>query len=279
MRVTIWGSRGSIAAAGSDTVRYGGNTACAEVVADDGTTIILDAGTGLRRLGDALTHPERPVHILLSHLHLDHIQGLGFFAPLFRTDCEIHIWGPPSTTADLRTRLTAYLSPPLFPVRIRDLRSHVEFHDAGRIPWTIGGLRVRAASVLHPGPTLGYRVEDAAGRALVYLPDHEPALGGSEAPRWTSGHGLAANADLLLHDAQYTDEEYRQRVGWGHSSFRQTVAFAKRAGVRQLVLFHHDPEHDDESLDRLVDEARAASGGMNVVAAREGESYEVGAAG
>jgi ribonuclease BN (tRNA processing enzyme) len=215
------------------------------------------------------------MHILLSHLHLDHIQGLGFFAPLFRTDCEIHIWGPPSTTADLRTRLTAYLSPPLFPVRIPDLRSRVEFHDAGRQPWTIGSLKVHSASILHPGPTLGYRIEDADGRALVYMPDHEPALGGSEAPRWTSGHGLAANADLLVHDAQYTDDEYRQRIGWGHSSIRQTVAFARRAGVLQLVLFHHDPEHDDEWLDRLVDEARADSGDLDLSAAQEGVTYSV----
>jgi phosphoribosyl 1,2-cyclic phosphodiesterase len=275
MRLAIWGCRGSIASAGPDTVRYGGNTACAQVIAEDGTTIILDAGTGIRRLGASMTDPERPIHILLSHLHLDHIQGLGFFAPLFRTDCEIHVWGPPSTTADLRTRLTAYLSPPLFPVRIRDLRSRVEFHDAGRQPWTIGSLSVRAASILHPGPTLGYRIEDADGQALVYMPDHEPALGGSEAPRWTSGHGLAANADLLVHDAQYTDDEYRQRIGWGHSSIGQTVAFARRAGVRQLVLFHHDPEHDDEWLDRLVDEARADSGDLDLSAAQEGVTYSV----
>jgi len=275
MKLTIWGCRGSIASAGPDTVRYGGNTACAEVTAEDGTTIILDAGTGIRRLGTALTDPARPLHILLSHLHLDHIQGLGFFAPLFRTDSEIHIWGPPSMTADLRTRLTAYLSPPLFPVRIRDLQSQVEFHDAGRVAWMIGGLRVRAASILHPGPTLGYRIEDADGRALVYLPDHEPALGGSDAPRWTSGLGLAANADLLVHDAQYTDDEYRQRVGWGHSSVRQTVTFAKRAGVRQLALFHHDPAHDDEWLDRLVDEAREDSGDLDLSAAQEGVTYSV----
>jgi phosphoribosyl 1,2-cyclic phosphodiesterase len=275
MKLTIWGCRGSIAAAGPDTVRYGGNTACTEVTAEDGTTIILDAGTGIRRLGTALTDPARPLHILLSHLHLDHIQGLGFFAPLFRTDSEIHIWGPPSMTADLRTRLTAYLSPPLFPVRIRDLQSQVEFHDAGRVAWMIGGLRVRAASILHPGPTLGYRIEDADGRALVYMPDHEPALGGSDAPRWTSGLGLAANADLLVHDAQYTDDEYRQRVGWGHSSVRQTVTFAKRAGVRQLALFHHDPAHDDEWLDRLVDEAREDSGDLDLSAAQEGVTYSV----
>jgi phosphoribosyl 1,2-cyclic phosphodiesterase len=275
MKLTIWGCRGSIASAGPDTVRYGGNTACAEVTAEDGTTIILDAGTGIRRLGTALTDPARPLHILLSHLHLDHIQGLGFFAPLFRTDSEIHIWGPPSMTADLRTRLTAYLSPPLFPVRIRDLQSQVEFHDAGRVAWMIGGLRVRAASILHPGPTLGYRIEDADGRALVYLPDHEPALGGSDAPRWTSGLGLAANADLLVHDAQYTDEEYRQRVGWGHSSVGDAVSFATRAAVERLVLFHHDPEHDDPWLDRLVAEAVAAAPGIEVTGAREGTTYRL----
>ena len=275
MRIGIWGSRGSIASAGPDTVRYGGNTSCIEVAAEGEPTIILDAGTGIRRLGAALGEPPAPIHILLSHLHLDHIQGLGFFGPLFRPECEIHVWGPPSTTADLRTRLTAYLSPPLFPVRIPDLRSRVEFHDAPRGAWQIGRLRVRAASVLHPGPTLGYRIEDSGSRSVVYIPDHEPALGGSDAPRWTSGHGLAAGADLLLHDAQYTDDEYAARVGWGHSSVRQTLAFAKRAGAGHLVLFHHDPAHDDEWLDRLVADAASASDGLSVSAAREGDTYEV----
>ncbi|MGH2357711.1 MAG: MBL fold metallo-hydrolase, partial [Candidatus Limnocylindria bacterium] len=265
---------GSIASAGAETVRYGGNTACVQVTGEDGTVLILDAGTGLRRLGVGIDADQRPLSILLSHLHLDHIQGLGFFRPFFRAESEIHIWGPPSTTADLRTRLNRYLSPPLFPVRLKDLPSRVELHDVAREPWRIGELEVLAESVIHPDAAVGYRITDG-GSTFAYLPDHEPALGGSSDPRWISGFRLAADVDLLFHDAQYTDGEYTARLGWGHSSMRQAVSFANRVGAKRLALFHHDPDHDDDHLDRLVAEAQAASTVTEVGGAREGEVYEV----
>ncbi|MBM4408157.1 MAG: MBL fold metallo-hydrolase [Chloroflexi bacterium] len=177
MRVTIWGSRGSIAAAGPDTVRYGGNTSCVEVLASDGTQLILDAGTGLRRLGASLDGSAHVAHLLLTHLHMDHIVGLGFFRPFFDPDAELHVWGPPSTTLDLRTRLTRYLSPPLFPVRLRDLDSRLELHDVPLTTWTIGPFTITADLIVHSGPTVGYRISEG-GRTFAYLPDHEPALGG-----------------------------------------------------------------------------------------------------
>jgi phosphoribosyl 1,2-cyclic phosphodiesterase len=274
VRITVWGCRGSIASAGPETIRYGGNTACVQVTGADGTIVILDAGTGLRRLGITIEAEARPIHILLSHLHLDHIQGLGFFRPFFNSRSEVHIWGPPSTTTDLRTRLSRYLSPPLFPVRLKELRSHVELHDTGRDPWRIGGLEVRADGIIHPDAAVGYRITEGTS-AIAYLSDHEPALGGSADPRWTSGFGLAAGVDLLFHDAQYTDDEYVARVGWGHSSVRQAVSYANLVGAKRLVLFHHDPDHDDLWLDRLVDEARTQTGTTQVDAAREGQVIEV----
>src|SRR4051812_43988945 len=194
MRVCLWGTRGSIASAGPETVEYGGNTATAEVEGRDGTIIILDAGTGVRRVGDTYTEPRR-IDILLTHLHMDHIQGLGFFAPFFQKDFEVHVWGPPSTTQDLRTRLTRYLSPPLFPVRLRDVAANIQLHDVPMGEFEIGGMRVWASMVIHPGPTVGYRIFD--GRSTVaYLPDHEPALamnGEPTDPEWMSGNELAAN--------------------------------------------------------------------------------------
>jgi phosphoribosyl 1,2-cyclic phosphodiesterase len=142
MRITVRGSRGSLASAGPETIRYGGNTACVQIDGTDGTVLVLDAGTGMRRAGSSMAGDHRPIHVLLTHLHMDHIQGLGFFRPLFEPGREVHIWGPPSTTQDLRARLTKYLSPPLFPVRIRDLTSHVELHDVLPGPWRVDPFKI-----------------------------------------------------------------------------------------------------------------------------------------
>jgi phosphoribosyl 1,2-cyclic phosphodiesterase len=276
VKVTLWGTRGSLASAGPETVRYGGNTACTEVRADDGSLLILDAGSGIRRLGHALGGTDDRVDILLSHLHMDHIQGLGFFAPLFRGLGEIHIWGPPSIKADLRHRLGRYLSPPLFPVMLRDLGSRLVLHDAPAGPTRIGPFVVQAALVVHPGPTIGYRIGERA-HSLAYLPDHEPALGWrgpSRTGRWTSGHDLAAGVDLLVHDAQYTADEYRSRVGWGHSNVEDVLAFAELAGIGHLVTFHHDPGHSDDALDALHD-AMISRTRIHVEPGKEGVSFEL----
>lgn len=235
--------------------------------------IVLDAGTGLRRAGIYIAGDGRVVHLLLTHLHMDHIQGLGFFRPLFEPGREVHVWGPPSATETLRARLTRYLSPPLFPVRLRDLPSLVELHDVPPV-WDIGAFSATATTVLHPGPTVGYRLATAE-RTLAYLPDHEPALGGRlEDAEWTSGHDLAEGADLLIHDAQYTSHEYRQRVGWGHSSLEHAASIADLAGADRLVLFHHEPDHDDETIDRMVEEARSLRLRGDVVGAREGMTID-----
>jgi phosphoribosyl 1,2-cyclic phosphodiesterase len=247
-------------------------------VAADGTILALDAGTGIRRLGAAIDPSVERVDILLTHLHMDHIQGLGFFAPFFRPSGEIHVWGPASATMKLRSRLTRYLSPPLFPVRIRDLDARIELHDAPDEPVSIGGFEVIAQHVIHPGPTVGYRIS-ADGASVAYLPDHEPALGAGEfpeEPRWTSGFDLASGVDLLIHDGQYSDQERRGRVGWGHSSVSEAVAFGELANVRRLILFHHDPSHSDAVLDELTEAARARGASIEVVAGREGARYELG---
>jgi phosphoribosyl 1,2-cyclic phosphodiesterase len=275
MKVTLWGTRGSQAAPGPDTVRYGGNTSCVEVEVEPESRIVLDAGTGLRRLGVALPAHVHRVDVLLTHLHIDHIQGLGFFGPLFQPDFEVHIWGPGSATADLRQRLTRYMSPPLFPVRLPELPCALHVHDLREGPVEVPGATVRTALVCHPGPTVGYRL-DASGASLAYLPDHEPVLACgrfAESPEWCSGIDLARDVDVLIHDAQYDDYEYRERVGWGHSTFADALEFAELAAVRQLVPFHHDPAHDDDELDARF--ARAASDAVAITPAREGTSFRV----
>jgi phosphoribosyl 1,2-cyclic phosphodiesterase len=207
---------------------------------------------------------------------MDHIQGLGFFGPLFRDGFEVHIWGPPSTTEDLRTRLTRYLSPPLFPVRLRDVNAQLELHDAPMEPFSIGGMEIDADVVIHPGQTIGYRITDGA-KSVAYLPDHEPALVADGFPaegEWSSGHDLARDVDLLVHDAQYTDDEYAARVGWGHSRVSDAVDLARTAGARQLVTFHHDPAHDDDELDAMLSEARSlANGALDVQPGKEGMTF------
>jgi phosphoribosyl 1,2-cyclic phosphodiesterase len=260
-------------------VRYGGNTACVEVLAADGTLVVLDAGSGIRRLGATLGLEVPRVDLLLSHLHLDHIQGLGFFRPLGQPGQEVHIWGPPSTTQDLRARLTRYLSPPLFPVRLWELPCRLSLHDVPLEPFWLGGLQVTAGFVCHPGPTLGFRIAEG-GQAIAYLPDHEPALGARrfpEAPDWTSGLDLAAGVDLLIHDAQYSAEEYAERVGWGHSAFPHALTFGAQADVKRLVTFHHDPGHDDQTLDRWLAEAHGAGSlPFELLPGLEGASFALG---
>jgi phosphoribosyl 1,2-cyclic phosphodiesterase len=278
LKVTLLGTRGSLPAPGPDTSRYGGNTSCVEVRTTPDSLLVLDAGTGIRRLGEPDPTLAR-VDVLLTHLHMDHIVGLGFFRALFRPDLEVHIWGPPSTTQDLHARLTRYLSPPLFPVRLRDLPCRLSLHDAPRRGTVeLPGVSVTADLVCHPGPTMGYRLT-SNGATLAYLSDHEPALGATAFPRspnWTSGYDLAAGADVLIHDAQYSEDEYAARVGWGHSSVRQALTFAEMTEVGCLVAFHHDPDHGDDTLDRLHAEAAALKSPFEVVFAAEGTSFDVG---
>lgn len=254
MKVKVWGARGSVPAPGPEMNRYGGNTSCVQLTLSDGETLILDAGTGIRSLGLALAAGIPTINILLTHLHLDHIQGLMFFPPCFRTDSRITIWGPSSPEASLEHRVARYISAPLSPVEVRELPCEVSFRDTPASEWEIGAARIRAEAVTHRGPTLGYRISD--GDATVsYIPDHEPGLGASLdtlEPDWISGYDLAHGAGLLIHDCQYTDREYPTHVGWGHSPLSDTLAFARRTEAERLMLFHHDPLHSDGFLDRFL---------------------------
>jgi len=266
MKVKLWGTRGSVPSPGPETIRYGGNTSCVGVTLADGSLLALDAGTGIRNLGLSLPDEPTRLHILLTHLHLDHIQGLVFFAPCFRPQTEIVIWGPASPEASLRDRISRYISAPLSPIEVRELPCDVSFRSTPESEWEIGPARIRAASVSHRGPTLGYRI-DEGDDSLAYIPDHEPALGAnldSMEEEWISGFGLARDASLLIHDGQYADDEYPDHVGWGHSSLSHALSFARRTGAGHTVLFHHDPLHSDQQLERIEADARerwVAAGG------------------
>lgn len=281
MRVTFWGVRGSIPVPGAAATRFGGNTSCVQVTAADGTQVILDAGTGIRELGSALEGRCEVVHILLTHLHLDHIQGLMFFAPLFDPTVQVTIWGPTIPGRRLRERLGRYISNPLSPIEIRELPAHVKFEDALRPPWTLGGIEIRSALVAHRGPTLGYRLTTDAN-SLCYIPDHEPGLGQdlrTMEPEWISGYALARNASLLIHDCQYSDGEYPRRRGWGHSNVSDAVTFAARSQCERTLMFHHDPAHDDPYLDEIAaavaDQWTAMDAAGTVELAREGQVLDL----
>jgi phosphoribosyl 1,2-cyclic phosphodiesterase len=279
LRLTIWGCRGSVPSPGPDTVQYGGNTSCVEVALSGDEALVLDAGTGIRALGhDLVRRGTRRIHLFLTHLHLDHLEGLRFFAPLWDEDVSVDVWGPPSPVVSLRERILRAFSPPLFPLDLRDVPARVTFRDLPGEPWHANGISLTAALVLHPGPTVGFRLETE--RSIVaYLPDHEPALAGiaGRSVDWISGAALAGGADVLLHDAQYLDEEYGAKIGWGHSSVDDTVAFCRAVEARKLVLFHHEPNRSDRGLEDLQDRASELMGPdrPRPVLAREGMVIEL----
>jgi phosphoribosyl 1,2-cyclic phosphodiesterase len=255
MRIKVWGTRGSVPTPGPSTNRYGGNTSCLQVTLSDGRLLVLDAGSGIRNLGLRLAGRARRIDILLTHLHLDHIQGLMFFAPLFRPDAEIVIWGPHDAET-LSERLARYLSPPLTPVHLHELPARISFRACPK-EWEIGPARIEAAPVAHPGLTHGYRISEG-DTSLCYIPDQELALGPAlsvRERRSLPGFDLAHGASLLVHDCQYTDDEYPNHIGWGHSRLGDVLAYAQLTEAQHLLLFHHDPLHDDERLDRLYAEA------------------------
>jgi phosphoribosyl 1,2-cyclic phosphodiesterase len=277
MKINLWGVRGSIPTTGPDTAIYGGNTSCTDVW-EDGWLLILDGGSGMHRL--ELKHPlaHKRIDILLTHLHLDHIQGLGFFQPFFDPEMEIHLYGPVSSHRTLHSRLSRYLSPPLFPVLLRDLPCKLVLHEVENSVINIGPFTVHSSYVIHPGPTVGYRIVGARS-SFAYLPDHEPALGRNgmiDDRNWISAIDLAADADVLLHDAQYTTEEYANRKGWGHSSMNDAVRFASVAGAKHLLLSHHDPSRSDTQLEELYDRLRNENHlSVQTDLAKEGMELEV----
>jgi CheY-like chemotaxis protein/phosphoribosyl 1,2-cyclic phosphodiesterase len=286
MRIRFWGTRGSLAKPGPDTIRYGGNTSCVEVRAEDGTLVVLDCGTGAHDLGRALVAPgERPQrgHLLITHTHWDHIQGFPFFAPLFVPDTEWDVYAPRGLSRSLEATLAGQMEYAYFPITLGQLGATIRYHDIEEGAFDVGGVRVTARFLNHPALALGYRLE-ADGVALVYATDHEPHSRHHQSSgpvhREDQRHvDFLAGADLIVHDAQYTEAEYPAKMTWGHSSAAQAVDFAIAARARWLALFHHDPARDDDGVDRLVDacRARAAAAGstLDVFAAAEGQVVDL----
>jgi phosphoribosyl 1,2-cyclic phosphodiesterase len=293
MRLKLWGVRGSIPVPGLGTVRYGGNTACIEVRAD-GELIVLDAGSGIRELGLALENEfgSRPIHLslLITHVHWDHIQGFPFFVPSYNDKNQIRIFGYNGADSGLREILKGQMATPFFPVALYDLPGKIQFESLETMDFKIGKVRIRARLMNHPGVCVGYRIFTSKG-SIAYLPDHEPyeafklhsAKSHLLSPEQTKKRAEEDRAelvkflygsDVLILDTQYTDEEYQAHVGWGHGSLTTAVSLALDAGVRKLILFHHDPTHDDQMIDKMVQTARKMAAKsesyLEVEGAREG---------
>lgn len=261
MQITFWGTRGSIPSPGTQTMRYGGNTSCVAVRLDDGTLVIFDAGTGIRCLGNALLAQPAVVHahLFLSHVHWDHIQGLPFFAPAFVPGTHLCILGPEDTQLSLEQIMCDQMRRPYYPIPMHAMAAKVHFVPLsdGEV-FSLPGATVQARRLNHPGHTLGYRLS-AGDKVLVYATDHEP-FGEVKVSQHLGQPAdlvqLAQDADLLIHDAQYTPEEYPQHLGWGHSTYLDALRLAQQAQVKRLVLYHHDPAHTDTHIDSIVAHCR-----------------------
>jgi len=288
MFIRFWGTRGSIAKPGPSTIRYGGNTSCVELRSSRGTLVVLDCGTGAHGLGQALARSEpRPLHghLLIGHTHWDHIQGFPFFTPLFVPGNEWHVYGPRGVGTSLRETLSGQMQYNYSPITLDALGATLHYHDLVEGTLEVGDIHVTTQYLNHPALTLGYRLE-VDGVTVVYSTDHEPhsriRASGSTEPivGQDSRHAqFLADADLVIHDAQYTADEYPSKTGWGHSTIEYAVELAVCARVRRLALFHHDPARDDAAIDRLVDSARdrvaRAHGVTRVFAAAEGLVLEL----
>jgi phosphoribosyl 1,2-cyclic phosphodiesterase/CheY-like chemotaxis protein len=287
MLVRFWGTRGSIAKAGQSTLRYGGNTSCVEVRSAAGTLVVIDCGTGAHGLGQSLVaEPKQPVtgHLLISHTHWDHIQGIPFFAPLFVPGNQWVIYAPHGLSESLRDTLAGQMQYTYFPVTIEALGAKITYRNLVEGMFMVGDITVRSRFLNHPALTLGYRLE-ADGVSIVYACDHEPfsrpsSTGKIEIGEQDRQHAdFLRGADLVIHDAQYTATEYANKIGWGHSTPEYAIEVCTAVGVKQLALTHHDPMRDDDSLDQIVSAMRAklklANQLLHVFPAAEGETIEL----
>ncbi|MCC6647500.1 MAG: MBL fold metallo-hydrolase [Polyangiaceae bacterium] len=274
MRVRFYGVRGSIPSPGPTTARYGGNTVCVRVELSDGTTIVCDAGTGMRELGKALMTEgvPLPLHLLLTHVHWDHVIGLPFFAPLYRAETRLNLYPLPNVVQEGR-RQTLF-DGVHFPVRAEDIPAGLDpIEDTGAV-WQIGAAKVTRISLNHPGGAQGFRIDDADGTSLAYLTDNELAPPGAVASTVDEIARFAQGVDLMIHDAQYVPEDMPAKLGWGHSRIDEVLALALQSHAAHSVLFHHDPDRDDATLDRIGEESQDHmnhhGGGAKVTVAYEG---------
>jgi phosphoribosyl 1,2-cyclic phosphodiesterase len=275
LRTSFHGVRGSTPCPCPSNRRYGGNTSCVALEAEGFDPIVFDLGTGLRFWGATLSDEPFRGAALVTHMHWDHVQGLPFFVPVLKPGAVLDVYGPPTEEGSLAETFEAFMRPPFFPVRTADLLGDIRFHDVHDCALEVGGAKVTVRSVPHVGVTNGYRVE-MGGATVAYISDHQMPLDGSHRVS-DNVLELCDGADLVIHDAQYTVEEFPAKATWGHCTVDFAVFVAQEAGAKRLALFHHDPSHGDERLDELLVHAQSlARDGLEVISAQEGLSVCIG---
>ena len=277
MKVRLNGTRGTYPTSSENKQKYGGNTPCIEVINGE-DRIIVDAGTGILEIDFDLNYNSGPINILLTHLHMDHIQGLAFCKPLFDPEKEVHIWAPRGSRKSLKSRLSRFLSPPFFPIPLRDIPAKLVINELPNTTFEIGNFVISSEYISHPGPTVAYRIE-CDDKTICFMPDHEPMIGKTNLypeDEWVSGFRLAFQADLLIHDAQYEKGEYLDKAGWGHCSLDMAAEFCSRTKAKRLLMFHHDPLHTDDEITMMYENfLRASDYDFSIEPAIQGHEIQI----
>lgn len=279
LRITFHGVRGSTPCEGPQYARYGGHSSCVSVEGPGHDPVLFDLGTGVQPFGATIGKRPWRGTVLLTHLHWDHVQGFPFFRPLHHEETVLDVYGPRQAEGSLHDAIAGLMNPPYFPVRPCDLGGDLRFHETGDDDFPLGQAKVRSRWVRHIGPTLGFRLE-WNGLSVAYVSDHGPGCYPDDPDDFVPDEmlELCDGVDLLVHDAQHTDDEFAEKRGWGHSTVCYAVKVARAAGARRLALFHHDPSHSDDELDEIAVEAAELSaqlGGPEVFAAFEGLCLEL----
>ncbi len=256
MKIHCWGSRGSVAVSGKQYLKYGGDTTCVEIMGEDGEIIILDAGTGIRALGNKLEKEQRlMINLLITHAHWDHLSGFPFFSPLYDKKSRINVYGPQPTQASLKKIVSKTMSAPYFPIEFEDILAEIAFPVMHGKEYSIGSVLVQTIPLRHPSEGVGYRLTQH-GKCFVFMTDNEIDRNYSNGLSYNDYVEFVRGADLIFHDAEYSMEEYKKTKGWGHSAYLHTVRLALEAGVKALGLFHHNQDRTDSEIEAIVDECR-----------------------
>ena len=279
MLIRCWGSRGSIPVSGTEYLKYGGDTTCLEIVTKDGDTIVVDAGTGIRKLGNKLAKAgTQNISIVFTHAHWDHLMGFPFFKPIYSKETLLQLYGCPFAQHSIKDMLSNSMSPPHFPINLDDLKGEIVYNGACNGTFQIGSVSVSPILLSHPNQGIGYKFSED-GKNFVFLTDNELSFkhpGGLDFQEYAD---FSANADLLIHDSEYTSEEYALTKGWGHSTYNDAVRLAMEAHVKKFGLFHHNQERTDAAVDSIVGKCReiinSGRGDVECSAVSAGSEFEL----